>query len=139
MKNFLIGLAIVAGCAAVLALITTCVQDYRSATLQMVEVRIIDKIHKPGHYEQQCSTQYIESGDMKVPITSCENVWIAPTWTIRYDDGSGSYSLGVNSGMFDTLTIGQQKWLRYYRGGGYYGIRYSEEFLLEKPLAEGAK
>ena len=136
MRIFAIVIGWVIGLILIVGLIATCVQDYRSATPRIVEVRIIDKRYTPGYYEQHCSTQYIESSDSKIPITTCHDEWIAPKWIAKYEDAGDLHTLDISSGIFDTLTIGQQKWMRYYVGGGYYHARYNEGFLLDKPLPE---
>lgn len=136
-KGDVLAVLMIGGVAvATIGLVGSCIHDYRTSTPQIVHVVVMDKRHVDGHYEQECSTGYQEIGDVKFPVTTCDNVWYPPTWTIEYDDGQDRHRIGVGEGMYDRVQIGEHRFVSYYRGG-YWGYSYDEKFLLEKPPAEG--
>lgn len=119
------------GVCAVLFLIGSCVQDWRTAKPQVSEVTIVDKHYAPGHYDTSCST------DPHTYIVTCNTYWVPPAWAVQYEDGAERFGIAVSSGTYEALRLGDRKILQYQLGGGYWHARYDEVLLLQRPPAEG--
>jgi hypothetical protein len=113
-----------------------CATDCARSTPDFSEAVISDRRHVPGHYRQVCETEWIDFGELEVPITTCRQVWQEPTWTVWYRDQEGSYPVGVNEKLYEALWMGRTVYVTFKRTR-YLGLRWSESFSVDMPTVEG--
>lgn len=130
------GIVILAG-VLILWVIGALIWDRWTAQPMVAQVTVLDKNYAPPYWTHDCSMRNIGSEKIPLYVQDCEDNYHPPVWTVRYSDAGKSYSTSVSLGMYDQLAIGQSRWLQYNQGG-YWGLRYTEVFLLEKPPAEGS-
>jgi hypothetical protein len=132
MERYIIGLVV----GFFVLLMGACVTDCAKATPQTVQVVITDKKHVPAHYREECETRNYGTDEVKIPIRTCRNVWVAPTWSVQYNDPTaGAYWQSVTETIYSRLQLGQETYAQFQKGG-VFGIRYSTTFLLNLPQVE---
>ncbi len=112
------------------ALLGSCVHDFAKSTPQVSEVTIVDKHDQPEYWTTDCTS---DKGS-----TTCRPVYHAPSWSVRYEDGSERFSTSVSSGTYDALKLGERKVLRFSLGGGMWHARYSEQFVFGPVTGEAS-
>ena len=120
MKTIAIGAAV----SIVLGLLGSCVYDVSTSTNEAAEVTIVDKEYHPGYTTVSCDDK-----------GRCTTSYVPPSWNVRYEDGTEHFTFDVSSGVYDSVKLGDRRWIQYQKGG-YWGLRYFTKILTAKPQVE---
>jgi hypothetical protein len=120
---------------SIAGIVGSCSYDYATSVRETHEVTIIDKRHVPGHYVTDCDTTYTQVGDTRIPLTTCHQRWVAPTWSLCYEDGIKRFWTTTSESTYHQYRGGDRTWLMFDEGG-FFGGRYNERFSQSLPSVE---